>query len=94
MQVFIGSSSESIEKAKCLRDILNAHQSVKEVIPWWRGDVFENGVAYIETLHSYVNVIDAAVMVFSEDDKVVIEEELNTPRETTYYMKPVFFQAY
>jgi len=68
MKIFIGSSTESKEYAQTIVDILAVDH---EVIPWWRGDVFETGKFYLESLHKIKDKVDAALMVFGEDDKVI-----------------------
>ncbi len=67
-QVFIGSSRESLNIAKKVANELS--ELDLEVLPWWSEMAFRPGDITLTRLIQLANLSDAAILVFSGDDKV------------------------
>ncbi len=71
---FIGSSTEGLEIASTLRDLLaGAMQCVL-----WKDDVFLPSVTPIETLEKLLDTVNCAVLVATPDD-VLIKRDVSAP---------------
>ena len=73
MKIFIGSSSEAKQIVISLFDILNSYSDSKEkieIIPWFEIGLFGVGDVTIESLFKIKDNIDAAIMIFTEDDDI------------------------
>lgn len=75
IKIFIGSSTESKQVAKMLREVINEVEGFA-ALGWWREDVLTYGPTYIESLNTVANSVDAAIMVFAEDDDLTYREEV------------------
>ena len=68
MKVFIGSSSEAIEELELIASWIEEYGH--EPIPWNDLQVFSPGAYTFSSLVEMTKKVDAAVFIFSEDDKV------------------------
>lgn len=85
-QVFIGSSSESIEIASKFADFLRAEADVRV----WT-DVFDLGDVTIETLFRQLDISDYAILIATGDDKIRSRgKEKNAPRDNVIFEAGLF----
>src|SRR5271154_4365055 len=76
--IFIGSSSEALEKARHIREILSHDDDVQAVL--WT-EVFDPGSLTFEALEDMLRKCCAAVFIASPDDETILRDEMiRTPR--------------
>ncbi|MEM8528704.1 MAG: TIR domain-containing protein [Bacteroidota bacterium] len=68
INVFIGSSSESLEVA---REIKSHFDEENFNVDIWDEDVFERGKSNLDNLKKFTALYDFAIMVFVQDDEVI-----------------------
>jgi predicted nucleotide-binding protein len=68
MKVFIGSSSESLEEVRMVAEWIE--EESHEPIPWNKSGVFPLGHSMLESLRELARTVDAAILIFSEDDPI------------------------
>jgi Predicted nucleotide-binding protein containing TIR-like domain len=79
--IFIGSSSEALEKARHIREILSHDDDVQAVL--WT-DVFDPGSLTLEALEDMLRKCCAAVFIASPDDETILRDQtIRTPRANT-----------
>ena len=89
--VFIGSSSESLDVAKAIKDGLSG---VSAIIDVWDGGIFRPSSVPIEDLERQLQRADLAVMVFGEDDKVLSRSIFTgAPRDNVVFEAGLFMGA-
>ncbi len=80
MKVFIGSSTEAEEHARWLA--AQIEQFRHEALPWYTPGLFHPGDHILSSLERILRHVDAAAVVFSEDDKTWYRGESSTqPRD-------------
>ncbi len=90
MRVFIGSSKESLNNARLLAEHLETLQDV-EVKIWDDPDFFIAGEYTLETLTKIACNVDAALFVFSEDDKIWYrDKEMSSVRDNVIFEYGLF----
>ena len=77
LKIFIGSSSETMECAQLIQELLQEIDSGIKVLGWWNDSVFEGGETHIESLFKAISKTNAAILIFAEDDRVE-ERGVNT----------------
>lgn len=90
MQVFIGSSQESLNNARILAEHLETLPDIKVRI-WNDTDMFIAGEYTLETLEQIACTVDAALFVFSEDDKTWYrDKEMSSVRDNVIFEYGLF----
>lgn len=80
MKVFIGSSTEATSQMLKIAEWIEA--AGHKPVPWDEPGLFPPGVVTFKTLTDVANKVDAAIFVFSEDDKSWYRSEFTTmPRD-------------
>lgn len=74
MKIFIGSSTDALPLAKKLASILLNYDHTP--LLWSDGDIFVASKTTIESLEYTLNIVDAAIFVFNEDDKTWYKDNL------------------
>ena len=72
-RIFVGSSSEGLDVANKLQELLSGEFSV---VVWNQGTVFGLGTSTLEALEAAVLEFHHAVFVFTADDQLTIRGEL------------------
>lgn len=94
MRIFIGSSGESVKTgvlAKLIETISNAGH---DALPWTTPGLFPPGEHTYNALRSITHSVDAAIFLFSEDDKVWYRKDSTTiPRDNVLIEYGLFSSA-
>jgi predicted nucleotide-binding protein len=75
--IFIGSSSEALEKARHIREILSHDDDLQAAL--WT-DVFDPGSLTLEALEDMLRKCCAAVFIASPDDETILRDQ-DAPRQ-------------
>src|SRR5437764_1010733 len=70
LKIFIGSSSEAMQCAQLIQELLQDIDNEIEVLGWWNETVFQSGDTHIESLFKAISATNAAILIFAEDDRV------------------------
>jgi predicted nucleotide-binding protein len=70
-RIFVASSSEGLDIAETVKELLEIQLQSVAGVHLWTGGTFEDSKAYIESLESELNNATFAVLVLTEDDKVL-----------------------
>jgi hypothetical protein len=87
LRIFIGSSSEGLEYAQEIQDLLyedDREESAGGIVVkgWWASGVFRVGETFIESLDRVLRETDAAILVATEDDRATERGQMKTlPRD-------------
>ena len=92
MKIFIGSSTEGLDKAKYIKNALREfHQ---DPILWNSSSNFVAGHITINSILSLATTFDAAIFIFTPDDLVKSrEQDVALPRDNVIFEFGIFAQA-
>jgi len=92
LRVFIGSSSESLEELDLIASWIES--SGHDALPWNDLNLFQPGKTVFESLSNIARDVNAAIFVFSEDDKVWYRNDTSTqPRDNVLIEYGLFLGA-
>jgi hypothetical protein len=69
LKVFIGSSTQALPVVDRLVSIMGTMRDTFDPLPWNHTGVLESDVHFLESLEKLTEKVDAAVLVFAEDDR-------------------------
>lgn len=85
--IFIGSSTEGLDIANTLRDLLHTQNEVHV----WDNNVFNLGESYLGSLINELDKADFAILVLTEDDVIASRENVSTaPRDNVLFELGLF----
>lgn len=89
LRVFIASSSEGLEVANVIRDLLGRNRNLEPAI--WNKGTFELSRTYIESLEKELNRADFAVLALTRDDITTSRKKKSmTPRDNVLFELGLF----
>lgn len=89
--IFIGSSSEGLKVAECIRNYLSRYHVVPML---WTDGVFECSKTAIETLTNITKEVDFAIIVLTDDDITKSRKKFFTsPRDNAIFELGLFMGA-
>ena len=88
MRVFVASSSEQIDVAKCAADALASPQVEVKV---WDEETFDFSASYMQSLEKELDRADFAVVILTADDTAnVRSKKVNLPRDNVIFELGLF----
>ncbi|SMF90196.1 Predicted nucleotide-binding protein containing TIR-like domain-containing protein [Paenibacillus uliginis N3/975] len=91
MNIFLGSSS-SVEALNHLRKVAMIIEAEGHIpLPWTKSEIFRPGNYILDSLREVSGRIDAAILIFSEDDEVWYRNELQLTTRDNVVLEYGFF---